>query len=237
MPKSTPPSRGNRRAAPTKVAKPFPWGTAVGSAVLAVALIGILVYAAMNQGGGVSDVLRNPDKGIKGVAVASDLAKIPRNHVAGTVKYAQTPPNGGDHNAAPQTCAVYTEPIAPEHAVHSLEHGAVWVTYSSKASKADIEALTAKVEGQQYRMLSPIPDQSNPIDLTAWGRRLSVTSADDKRVDQFLDAYSGGPQAPEPGSACTGTSETGPLKAAPATDSPSTTVTIPPAVPSAAPTK
>lgn len=233
MPKSTPPSRGNRRAAPTKVAKPFPWGTVVGSTLLGATLIGILVYAALNQGGGISDVLTDPDSKIKGVVVAADLDKIARKHVPGTVKYEQNPPNGGEHNATPQTCAVYTEPIAPEHAVHSLEHGAVWVTYNSTVSKADIEALTGKVEGERYRMLSPDPDQKDPIDLSAWGRRLSVDSADDKRVDQFLSAYSGGKQSPEPGASCTGTNETGPLKEAAPTDNPA----FPPAGASTAPTR
>ena len=128
-----------RRAAPTKVSKPFPWGTALGSLVLAVALIGLIAYAAVNQGSGVRDIIRNPDGAIEGVAVAE--GKLSQNHVAGAVSYDQTPPNGGDHNAAPQQCAVYGEPIAPEHALHSLEHGAVWITYNDSVPDDQVEAL------------------------------------------------------------------------------------------------
>jgi hypothetical protein len=94
-----------------KVAKPFPWGTVVGSAVIGLALIGLLVYAATNQGSGIE----NPDTSIDGVVVA-DADALTRGHVDGPVEYEQNPPNGGDHNGAPQTCAVYDEPIAPEHA-------------------------------------------------------------------------------------------------------------------------
>ncbi len=240
MPKSTPPpNRGARRAAPTKVSKPFPWGTVLGSVVLAAALGGILLYAALNQGGGVSDVLRNPDSAIEGVAVA-DAKTLTRNHVPGVVKYAQSPPNGGDHNIAPQQCDVYTAPIAPEHAVHSLEHGAVWITYNTSVSDADVERLSGLVEGDPYRLMSPLPEQTSPINLSAWGRRLSVDSASDKRIEKFLQGYTNGPQTPEPGAACVGNTTTGPVQAAAADGStpgqmnPSTTVTVPPAVPGSA---
>ena len=224
---------GSRRAAPTKVSKPFPWGTVLGSTVLGAALVGIIAYAAFNQGSGVSDVLRNPDAAIEGVAVA-DLEKVSRNHVQGPVKYPQTPPNSGDHNAVPQTCQVYEAAIAPEHALHSLEHGAVWVTYNDSVSDDDVEALRSKVEGDPYRMMSPVKEQKSPINLSAWGRRLSVDSADDERVDEFLRAYTAGRQAPEPGAACVGTTATGPVEGAvpgtaatTAPGSPSTTVTVP----------
>lgn len=212
MPKSPPPAPrgGSRRAAPTKVAKPFPWGTVVGSALLALVLGGILVFAALNPGSGRDQLLTDPDNAIKGVAVAT--GKLSRGHVAGPVKYPQTPPNTGDHNASPQTCAVYTAPIASEHAVHSLEHGAVWITYNAKVPAAQVEALAAKVKGNDYRLMSPAPAQSSPVDLSAWGRRLSVDSASDPRVDDFLRAYTNGPQSPERGARCAGTTTTGPLR-------------------------
>ena len=238
MPKTPPPSRsGSRRTTPTKVSKPFPWGTAVGSAVLAVFLVGLLVYAAMNTGGGISDVVRNPDGAIKGVSVA-DPKTLTQNHVTTRVDYPQTPPNGGDHSGTPQTCAVYDAPIAPEHAVHSLEHGAVWITYNDKASKDDVDALRRKAERDPYILMSPVPEQKAPINLSAWGRRLSLESAGDERVDQFLRGYVNGPQTPESGAACQGNTTTGPLNppaAAPSTpstgQSPAATVTVPPQTP------
>lgn len=203
-----------RRAAPTKVSKPFPWGTVVGSVVLAAALVGLIAYAAMNQGSGVRDLVRNPDAAIDGVVVAE--GELERGHVAGPVAYEQTPPNSGDHNATPQQCAVYTEPIAPEHAVHSLEHGAVWITYNESVPDDQVAELADKVDGDPYLMLSPLPEQSSPINLSAWGRRLSVDSAGDARIDDFIEGYRSGPQTPERGAACIGVTTTGPLQGTPA---------------------
>ena len=232
MPKTPPPSRrggSTRRSAPVKVQQPKPWGVLAGSVALGVALVALLVDAVMNQGGGVSDLVRDPDSAIEGVALADEEA-LSRNHVPGAVDYETLPPPGGDHNGVPQTCDVYTEAIAPEHAVHSLEHGAVWVTYNDSASEDDVAALEDEVQGDPYRLMSPLPEQDSPIVLTAWGRTLEVDSADDERVDQFLRAYTNGPQTPERGAACVGVTTTGPLQGAP-TDTP----TMPAASPSTAP--
>lgn len=225
MPKSSPPPRGtpprgsasrgssSRRAAPTKVSKPFPWGTVLGSVVLGAVLIGVIAYAAVNQGSGIPGVVTDPDNNIEGV-VAADAAALTRNHVPGAVDYPELPPIGGDHNAAPQQCAVYTAPIAPEHAVHSLEHGAVWITYAPSLAENDVEQLAQTVSGDPYLLLSPLPDQDSPIVLSAWGRQLSVDTAGDGRVDDFIRAYSNGPTTPERGAACIGNTSTGPVQAA-----------------------
>jgi hypothetical protein len=210
--------------------------------VLGLLLVGILVYAVMNQGSGFLDPLAKADKSVPGV----QKYKETRKHVETTVKYPQTPPAGGDHNATPQTCQVYTEPIANEHAVHSLEHGAVWVTYRPDLPAAQVSILKAKVEGNAYRLLSPFPGLKSAVSLQAWGRQIFVDSASDSKVDKFLKAYTQGPQAPENG-VCQGVTTTGPLQAAPSasvTTAPSpaasgaaSTAASPAASPAATPSK
>jgi hypothetical protein len=132
--------------------------------------------------------------------------RLSRNHVTTNVSYPMHPPVGGDHNPVWLNCNgdVYTEPVRDENAVHSLEHGAVWVTYSGKASKADVAALAAKVRKTPYTLMSPYENQASPIMLTAWGHQLSVRSAGDPGVDRFLATYVQGEQTPEPGASCTG---------------------------------
>lgn len=141
------------------------------------------------------------DAPIEGVEEFEDLSA---DHVTGTVDYATSPPAGGDHNAVWQNCGVYAEPVSNENAVHSLEHGAVWITYSPDLPTDQVTALTAKAQGQGYALVSPYEDISAPIVLSAWGAQLAVDEADDPRVDAFLAKYLQGEQTPEPGAPCYG---------------------------------
>ncbi|MER7901437.1 DUF3105 domain-containing protein [Streptomyces sp. NPDC096046] len=129
-----------------------------------------------------------------------------RNHVSESVDYSMAPPVGGDHDQAWANCngEVYSDEIRNENAVHSLEHGAVWVTYNDTAADADIRVLTDRVSKTPYTFMSPYKKQSSPITLTAWGRQLSVRAASDPRVAQFFTKYVQGEQTPEPGAPCTG---------------------------------
>lgn len=116
------------------------------------------------------------------------------------------PPVGGDHDPVWMNCDadVYNAPVPNENAVHSLEHGAVWVTYNEKAKPADIEKFTERVARTPYSLMSPVKDQDAPLILSAWGKQVSVKSATDARVAQFFTKYVQGPQTPEPGAVCTG---------------------------------
>ncbi|MEU2419675.1 DUF3105 domain-containing protein [Streptomyces sp. NPDC007851] len=132
--------------------------------------------------------------------------KLARTHVTGAVKYPMHPPVGGNHNPVWLNCNgnVYTKAVKDENAVHALEHGAVWVTYTDKASKSDVDKLAAKVKQTPYSLMSPYADQTSPIELSAWGHQLSVKSADDPKVGTFFETYVQGKQTPEPGASCTG---------------------------------
>lgn len=114
------------------------------------------------------------------------------------------PPMGGDHDPVVQDCGVYTEPVGTSHAVHSLEHGAVWITYQPGLDASQVATLTKLAEGNGYVLLSPFADLKAPIVLTAWGVQLEVDDPGDPRVEEFLVKYVQGPQTPEPGAPCSG---------------------------------
>src|SRR6266498_3919102 len=74
-----------------------------------------------------------------------------------------------------------------EHAAHSMEHGAVWITYNpDKLSKDQVEVLAKKVRGQEYLLMSPYPGLDKAVSLQAWGYQLKVDKVDDGRIDQFI---------------------------------------------------
>lgn len=128
-----------------------------------------------------------------------------RYHVQGTVAYDRTPPAGGDHSGVWQNCGFYPDPIVPEQGVHSMEHGAVWLTYRSDLGASDVDRVRSLAEGESFVLVSPweagLP---SAVVASAWGRQLEVSSASDPRLEQFIRAFQVGPQAPEPGAPCTG---------------------------------
>jgi hypothetical protein len=132
--------------------------------------------------------------------------KLSRTHVTTKVSYPMHPPVGGNHNPVWLNCNgdVYTKAVPDENAVHALEHGAVWVTYTGKAQKADVDALAAKVKKTPYSLMSPYENQAAPLILSAWGHQVTVKSAGDPEVDKFFATYVQGRQTPEPGASCTG---------------------------------
>ncbi|MGA4799208.1 DUF3105 domain-containing protein [Streptomyces lavendulocolor] len=134
-----------------------------------------------------------------------DAKKLGRNHVTKPVTYPMKPPVGGDHDQVWLNCDrdVYKKPVPERNAVHSLEHGAVWVTYNDKAPAAEVKKLEKKVGKTSYSFMSPVKDQAGAIMLSAWGKQVTVDGADDPRVDAFFTKYVQGPQTPEPGAACT----------------------------------
>ncbi|MBT2403618.1 MULTISPECIES: DUF3105 domain-containing protein [unclassified Streptomyces] len=134
-----------------------------------------------------------------------DAKTLGRNHVDTPVKYEMNPPVGGDHSPRWMNCNgdVYQNPVPEVNAVHSLEHGAVWVTYNDKAAKADLDKLAATVGKTPYTLMSPVKEQAGAIMLSAWGKQLTVDKASDPRVAQFFTKYVQGPQTPEPAAPCT----------------------------------
>lgn len=114
------------------------------------------------------------------------------------------PPVGGDHDPTPQNCGFYDQPVRDENAVHSLEHGAVWLAYRVDLDGADIARLKEIAQGTPYVLASPYDDLAAPIVATAWGVQLELQDTSDERLDAFLARYVQGEQTPEPGAACSG---------------------------------
>lgn len=159
-----------------------------GAVVLVVVLVGFLIF-------------RRADTAIAGVQTFGNL---PRGHTEQPVNYPQNPPVGGAHSPAWQNCGIYDQPIRSELAVHSLEHGAVWITYQPDLPEAEVSLLQNLVRGQSFLLLSPYEGLPAPVVASAWGVQLQLDSASDPRLEQFIEAYRLGPQTPEPGASCTG---------------------------------
>lgn len=140
-----------------------------------------------------------------------DLASGVNNHTQDPVDYEQSPPAGGAHNPVWQNSGFYEQPIRNENAVHTLEHGAVWIAFSPDLPQDGKETIRDLVEGRDCLLASPYPGlpADTPVVASAWGVQLSLDGADDPDLDRFIQTYRRGSQTPEPGATCTGgTAET-----------------------------
>jgi hypothetical protein len=176
------------------------WWT-VGS-VAAIAVIGGVVASYV-----FSPAANAPEYSIGGEGARIEGVEtfdLGNDHVDGAVDYEQTPPAGGPHNRVWLNCGVYEEPQQNENAVHSLEHGAVWVTYDpEQIGEDDVETLEGYLP-TTYAILSPYPGMDAPIAVSAWNAQLTVESADDARIADFFEEYWRHQDVPEPGALCTG---------------------------------
>jgi hypothetical protein len=93
--------------------------------------------------------------------------------------------------------------VPNENAVHSMEHGALWVTYDPALDDAELSTLRGKLPST-YVVLSPFEGLPSPIVLSGWNTQLQVDDADDPRIAQFFEEYWKSQDVPEPGAACTG---------------------------------
>jgi hypothetical protein len=190
---------------PVKVNQGRNWGpialfTLVG--LVAAGIIGFAVYQVQQN----SLTWQDKAKAIPGIVsylkTEPDYLKAAQ-HQYGSINYKQNPPVGGPHNPNWMQCMgnVYDAPIANEHAVHSLEHGAIWITYQPGLAKDQVDKLAAKVKGNDYMLMSPFPGQDKPISLQAWGYQLKLDTADDSRIGDFIKSLRVN-DSQEPGAVC-----------------------------------
>jgi len=138
---------------------------------------------------------------IEGVQTFTDLSQKHLGKGKYDITYPQSPPVGGAHSPLWMKCQVYTEELPKVNAVHSLEHGAVWITYLPSTAPAVVQQLDELVgANQEYMMVSPYAGQDSPIIVTAWGAQLRVTSPTDSRIGEFIRTYAG--HGPEKGVTC-----------------------------------
>ncbi|MCC3764994.1 DUF3105 domain-containing protein [Glycomyces sp. TRM65418] len=202
-----------RKGRAVQVKQPKPWGliltfSAVG--VVALGLIGAAVYVVWDRSqppegvtdfygeyanySEVSDALRD------GEVTEEELEHpwvVQQTHVdnedpAAVPEYELTPPAGGNHLGAWQTCSgnVYDAPIVDGNAVHSLEHGAVWLTYDPALVDGNgVKELASKIENRDYSLMSPYPELGVPVSIQAWGVQYQTDDINDPKLEEFLDFY------------------------------------------------
>jgi len=144
------------------------------------------------------------DSGIKDIQTYPDRMEYHDHVKVVPTPTGDLPPVFGAHFASWQNCGIYDQPVELGDALHSLEHGAVWLTYRSDLPKDQVTELQNLAQGHGYVLMSPYVLQKSDVVLTAWGVQLVIDSLPDDRIGPFIAFYEQGPQNPEPGAPCDG---------------------------------
>lgn len=126
------------------------------------------------------------------------------DHTLRSVASDETPPIGGRHAPVWQRCGFYDTPVPIERAVHSIEHGAVWITYRPDLPSEQVDTLRDLAQAEEHVLISPYPSLAAPLMATVWGHQERLDTADAARLRQFVQDFRNGPLAPERGGACDG---------------------------------
>jgi hypothetical protein len=138
---------------------------------------------------------KNPPEGIEVYPSTTNRT------VEGPIHYDRKPPTNGNHAPLWQNCGFYQEPIQDRHAVHSLDHGVVWITYRPNLPHQQLETLRPYAN-ENYVIVSPYPGQDAPVIATSWRVQLELNSASDPRLERFVDEFKISELAPLSGNRC-----------------------------------
>ena len=163
---------------------------AVGGAVLVVLLL----------------VLRNPLSSASDDPLLGEAAPLPpgreRAHTdnpGDLVGRPGEPPAGGPHFAQPWPTGVFDEPVPDGNAIHSVEHGIVWITYNpdliDEAALATLEDVAD--DFRRDLILAPRPQNSMAVAAVSWGRILKMDVVDGELLRDFIRTNRN--RSPEPG--------------------------------------
>ncbi len=117
----------------------------------------------------------------------------------------RVPPVGGEHNPTWQTCGIYDQPINNENAVHSMEHGAVWITYRPTCRPCRDRRKLKAMAGEPYSCSALTPfNLLSKIVASSWNHRSRSTARRPRPECAFILEVPPGRGHPELGASCDG---------------------------------
>lgn len=128
-----------------------------------------------------------------GESVASQGNKHLKSAEEQHESYNTTPPTSGPHIGGKANWGVHDTQIPDELQVHNLEDGGVIVHYDpAQVDETTIQTLAGIVSGYNEKViLEPYANLETPIVLTAWTRIDKLSTLDEQRIKDFINAYKG----------------------------------------------
>jgi hypothetical protein len=187
------PSGGSRKAGWRETVDSFGGFMTIGAAALALVVVGVIVVGVIGGGGGVE----SSGDPLLGEEIAVGRA----THIATLEEMEITPglpPVGGPHFPVWLDPGVYGT-VSDGNAVHSLEHGMIWISYNasmvSEEQIAELEGLYDEFSNDV--IISERDDNAFPVAIASWGRLLRLDAPDLEQMREFVTTNRN--RSPEPG--------------------------------------
>ena len=190
--------RSEQQAAPQQRAGLRERFAAVGgvwAVVIAAGVIGLVVFAIFAVGGSGFDSSEDPLLGDEvEIGQADHVQTLAQMEIVPGL-----PPAGGPHFPVWLDPGIYGSPVSDGEAVHSLEHGMVWISYNPDlVDEEQVAALSEVAEefGNDV-LLSPRPGNAMAVAAVSWGRLLRLDDVDAELLGEFVVTNRN--RSPEPG--------------------------------------
>jgi len=169
----------------------------IGAIVGAIVIVGAIFISSRPE----STSRDVSSEALAGTTIPVADEETDRQHVTDPAKMLirpGEPPTRGPHFAVPQPPGVYNQPVPDGNAVHSLEHGMVWISYNPNIAGKDMVKQLEDL-GDQYgidTIVSPRAENSTAIAAVSWGQVLKLDSFDKGQLENFIKTNRN--RSPEP---------------------------------------
>ena len=138
--------------------------------------------------------LNKPLMGQKVSSMGEEHVKRNQKHAA----YNSNPPTSGPHwGDGVAGAGEHTTEVPDELLVHSLEHGAVIVSYKADLPKNQVEKIrNAYNDASGKKIFVPRKNLDVPVALTSWEYLMKLKAIDPSKIKLFIETNSGkGPES------------------------------------------
>jgi len=175
----------------------FGYGAAGGIALLALLALG--AFLVLGVGGGDDETADGWPEGTVPAQQQTDLRAAVQaancelenhdsegnQHLTTDVEYESNPPHSGDHNPIPHPDGASLRPPRLEDAVHSLEHGRIYVQFNPSVSNDVKGQLKALFDEDPYHMILTPNGTRMPYQVaaTTWRNTLTCEQMSPQAID------------------------------------------------------
>lgn len=111
--------------------------------------------------------------------------------------YNSNPPTSGWHYRKPANWGFYTRQLQDERVVHNIEHGGIWISYTSAVNRTVLDKLRTIAHQYPKSVVVTKRDANDaPIAAASWGQLMELQQFDRQRIITFIDANMN--NSPEP---------------------------------------